>query len=97
VLTWGRGTGSYLIPRNHRTPQGQTPDPNPKPVVDHLAFTIENWDKNTVENELKARGLDPRPDTDYSFHIKDPGGCDLQICGPGLNATHPIYATRRSA
>jgi len=22
---------------------------------------------------------------------------DLQICGPGLNATHPLYATKRSA
>jgi catechol 2,3-dioxygenase-like lactoylglutathione lyase family enzyme len=59
----------------------KTRQPDNKPLVDHMAYTIENWNREAVEAELKHRGLDPRPDTDYSFHIKDPDGYDVQICG----------------
>jgi catechol 2,3-dioxygenase-like lactoylglutathione lyase family enzyme len=65
---------SFIIPRNAR-------NGGPTPRVDHIAYTIENWDKNAVEAELKRRGLQPRPDTDNSFHVKDPDGFDLQISG----------------
>jgi catechol 2,3-dioxygenase-like lactoylglutathione lyase family enzyme len=65
---------TFLIPRNAR--QGVKP-----PYVDHFAITIENWNKDTVEAELNRRGLQPRPDTKDSFHIKDPNGYDLQISG----------------
>ncbi len=65
---------SFLLPRNARA--GSTP-----PRVDHIAYTIDNWDKNKVEAELKRRGLNPRPDTENSFHVKDPDGFDLQISG----------------
>ena len=34
--------------------------------------------------ELKRRGLQPRPDTEDSFHVQDPDGFDLQICGKGM-------------
>jgi catechol 2,3-dioxygenase-like lactoylglutathione lyase family enzyme len=70
-------TGSWLLPRNAR--QGSTP-----PRVDHIAYTIDNWDKNAVEAELKRRGLQVRPDTENSFHVKDPDGFDLQISGKGM-------------
>jgi catechol 2,3-dioxygenase-like lactoylglutathione lyase family enzyme len=63
---------TFLIPRNH--------DAN-TPRIDHIAYTIDNWDKNVVEAELKRRGLDPQPDTENSFHVKDPNGFDLQISG----------------
>jgi len=66
------GTNTFVIPRN--APQGSTP-----PRVDHIAYTIENWDKNAVKAELERRGLNPQPDTENSFHIKDPNGFDLQI------------------
>jgi catechol 2,3-dioxygenase-like lactoylglutathione lyase family enzyme len=94
-LTWGRGNDQYLIPRNHRAAPGQTADPNPKPVVDHFAFTIADWDKNVVEAELKRRGLNPRADTDDSFIIKDPDGFNLQIQGPKLNAVNPVYTPKK--
>jgi catechol 2,3-dioxygenase-like lactoylglutathione lyase family enzyme len=68
--------GSWLLPRNIR--EG-TP-----PRVDHIAYTIANWDKDSVEGELKRRGLNPRPDTRNSFHVKDPDGFDLQISGQGM-------------
>ncbi len=69
---------SFMLVRNARQPVE-------KPVVDHLAFTIDNWDTKKVEAALKGRGLDPRPDTEDSFHVKDPAGYDVQICGPGMN------------
>lgn len=67
-------TNTFVIPRN--APQGSTP-----PRIDHIAYTIENWDKNAVKVELERRGLNPQPDTENSFHIKDPNGFDLQISG----------------
>jgi len=70
---------SFLLPRNTR-------NGGPTPRVDHIAYTIENWDKNAVEAELKRRGLDPRPDTENSFHVKDPDGFNLQISGKDMKA-----------
>jgi hypothetical protein len=70
---------TFLLPRNVRN-GGQTPR------VDHIAYTIETWDKNKVEAELKRRGMTPRPDTEDSFHAKDPDGFDLQISGKGMHA-----------
>ncbi len=70
-------TNTFVIPRN--APQGVEP-----PRIDHVAYTIENWDKNTVKAELERRGLNPQPDTENSFHVKDPNGFDLQICGKDM-------------
>ena len=69
--------GTWLLPRNAR-------EGTATPKVDHIAYTIENWDKDAVEAELKRRGLEPRPDTPNSFHVKDPDGFDLQISGKGM-------------
>lgn len=49
-----------------------------------FCWGIEPWDMKKVEAELKARGLNPVADHDpknnfESFHVKDPGGFDLQI------------------
>jgi catechol 2,3-dioxygenase-like lactoylglutathione lyase family enzyme len=70
---------TFLLPRNGGN-RGATPQ------VDHIAYTIETWDKGAVEAELKRRGLSPRPDTEDSFHVKDPDGFDLQISGKGMHA-----------
>ena len=70
---------SYMIPRNARN-GGSTPR------VDHIAYTIDAWDKDAVQAELKRRGFDPRPDTENSFHVKDPDGFDLQISGKEMKA-----------
>ncbi len=70
-------TNTFVIPR--RAPDGSTP-----PQIDHVAYTIENWDKNAVKAELERGGLDPKPDTENSFHVKDPEGFDLQNCGKDL-------------
>ena len=73
-------TNTFLIPRN--APVGTTP-----PRIDHIAYTIENWDKNAVGAELERRGLNPQADTDNSFHVKDPNGFDLQISGKDMKPT----------
>jgi catechol 2,3-dioxygenase-like lactoylglutathione lyase family enzyme len=70
---------TFLLPRNARN--GVTP-----PRVDHVAYTIETWDKDAVEAELRRRGMEPRPDTPDSFHVKDPDGFDLQISGKNMKA-----------
>lgn len=74
---------TFLLPRNARK-DGK--NPQTPPLVNHIAYTIDNWDKKTVEEELKRRGLSPRPDTDDSFHVKDPDGYDLQISGRNMKA-----------
>jgi catechol 2,3-dioxygenase-like lactoylglutathione lyase family enzyme len=71
---------SFLLPRNGRP----GPDGKIAPRVDHIAYTIEDWDKDKVEAELKRRGLSPTPDTPDSFHVRDPDGFNLQISGKGM-------------
>jgi len=66
--------GAILLARNAR--QAGT-----APKVDHIGYTIANWNKDAVHAELERRKLEPRPDTDLSFHVKDPDGFDVQICG----------------
>lgn len=70
---------SFIVARRSREPEG-------KPLVDHFAITIDPWDKALVEAELKRRGLEPRPDTDASFLVKDPDGFTLQISGREMKA-----------
>jgi catechol 2,3-dioxygenase-like lactoylglutathione lyase family enzyme len=62
----------------------QTKQPDNKPFVDHLAYTIANWNKDTVEAELKRRGLQPEPDSKYAWTIHDPDGYRIQICAREL-------------
>ena len=77
-LTFG---DTVLIARNSK----QSSD---KPVVDHIAYTIDNWNLQQVEAELKHRGLKPEQDYD-SFHIVDPDGYDVQIASKGLMQMPP--------
>jgi catechol 2,3-dioxygenase-like lactoylglutathione lyase family enzyme len=67
---------SFLIPRNANSSIGGA-----TPRIDHIAYTIDTWDADAVKAELTRRGLNPRPDTPNSFHVRDAEGYDLQICG----------------
>jgi len=55
--------------------------------VDHFAVSIENFQLESVRAELARRGLDPKPDGEYAWSIKDPSGITLQIC-----ATHGVFS-----
>src|SRR5215471_13958027 len=59
--------------------------PGGKVGVDHIAYTLANWDtdkavKPAVEQELKRRGLMIRT-TEGSFHVQDPDGFEVQMGG----------------
>ena len=75
-LTFG---DNILIARNASS------RPGGKPGVDHIAYTLANWDtdkavKPAVEAELKRRGLKIRA-TEGSFHVPDPDGFEVQMGG----------------
>jgi catechol 2,3-dioxygenase-like lactoylglutathione lyase family enzyme len=70
-------TNTFVVPRN-------APPGTPPPRIDHMAYTIEHRKTNEVKTELERRGLNP-PDTENSFHIKDPNGFALQISGKDMN------------
>jgi catechol 2,3-dioxygenase-like lactoylglutathione lyase family enzyme len=75
-LTFG---DNILIPRNASS------RPGAKIGVDHIAYTLANWDsdksiKPAVEAELKRRGLNIRV-TEGSFHVQDPDGFEVQMGG----------------
>ena len=56
----------------------------PAPKVDHIAYTIANWDeeKEAAEAEVKRRGLKVVPGVARSsLHILDPDGLGVQFGG----------------
>jgi len=70
-LTFGN---NILIVRNR----------TPAPQVDHIAYTLANWDeqKEAVEAELKRRQLKIiQGDIKTSLHILDPDGFHVQMGG----------------
>jgi catechol 2,3-dioxygenase-like lactoylglutathione lyase family enzyme len=86
------GNIGEIIIRNSRRPaesgtNGQATARGDRPpltgVINHISWGIEPWNTESVEAELKRRGLTPRPDMvgdDFkSFHVLDPDGWDLQI------------------
>jgi catechol-2,3-dioxygenase len=68
---------SFIVARNR---------PENTPRIDHIAYTLDNWDKKAVEAELKRRGLEPKADTENSFMVKDLNGFDVQISGREMKA-----------
>jgi catechol 2,3-dioxygenase-like lactoylglutathione lyase family enzyme len=98
---------TFLIVRNGRgTQEPQTgnrggrggsgapvpPAPKVETVINHIAYTIADWDQKRVFEELKKRGLrgrnisEPREDTVNSYHVMDPHGYDVQISGVKMSA-----------
>jgi hypothetical protein len=48
--------------------------------LDHVAYSIDKFEKDAVEAELKRRNLNPRLDTDLSFNCVDINGFKTQVC-----------------
>jgi len=68
---------SLLIFHNRQSPS--------TPVIDHICFTVADWDKDrsvrgAVEAELKRRGLEVQSSAN-SLDIKDPDGYRIQLGG----------------
>jgi catechol 2,3-dioxygenase-like lactoylglutathione lyase family enzyme len=70
---------NLLIPRTASS------RPGGKVALDHVAYTLANWDtdktvRSAVEAELKRRKLEIRA-TEGGFHVKDPDGFEVQMGG----------------
>ena len=66
---------------------GAPPRPKSQAVVNHIAYTIADYDRAKVLAELKRMGFgNPREDAEHSFHIEDPFGFDVQISGIKMTA-----------
>jgi catechol 2,3-dioxygenase-like lactoylglutathione lyase family enzyme len=53
-----------------------------RPQMDHVCFTIDNYDPKIAAGRLRAKGLEPDVEGDRT-HFFDPDGYKLQIGGPG--------------
>jgi catechol 2,3-dioxygenase-like lactoylglutathione lyase family enzyme len=67
--------------------QGGAPRRKPRALINHIAYTIADFDQNRVRAELKRLGYaNPREDGPNSFHVVDPNGFDVQISGIQMTA-----------
>jgi len=61
---------------------GSEPRPAPQAVVDHIAFTVADFDRDRAVPVLKELGVkNIRPLQSNSVHMDDPFGYDVQLSG----------------
>lgn len=65
--------GTALIVRNDKT------ETDAKATVDHICYTISNWDEQKVRSALSVRGYDHPTGRPGSLHIPDPYDYDAQF------------------
>ena len=68
----GKG-GAFIITRNFGNNE-----PKSQAVVDHVCYTVSNWDDTRVNNALKAAGTNPTG-RKGSVNVYDPFGYQVQI------------------
>jgi catechol 2,3-dioxygenase-like lactoylglutathione lyase family enzyme len=75
----GKG-GSFLVARspNSIASGSAGAKPGAQAVIDHICYTIPNWDEARVRATLKAKGLD-FTGRDGSLHVYDPFNYDVQV------------------
>jgi catechol 2,3-dioxygenase-like lactoylglutathione lyase family enzyme len=82
---------SHLIIRtrdqNPAPAAGEAPRPKVQAVVDHIGYTVADFDREKAKAELKSLGVENVRDGGlYSLHMTDPFGYDVQISGLANNA-----------
>jgi len=61
--------------------------PKPEAVIDHVAFTVADFNRERAKADLIAMGVkNVRDGGPYSLHMDDPFGYDIQISGLENNA-----------
>ena len=56
----------------------------PAAKVDHISIGVDNFNKDSVAADLKARGATPIDERgDFGFHVVDPDGYPVQISAIG--------------
>jgi catechol 2,3-dioxygenase-like lactoylglutathione lyase family enzyme len=53
--------------------------PGQQPNVDHIAYSVHNFEKDAAGSELMRRGLNPKDDGPVAWIVKDPDGFATQI------------------
>jgi len=71
--------GNDVIIIRNLTLSSASSKPAENPGVDHLCYSIANWNKDRVFNELKRRGYKPEPEGDKDLQVKDPDGYHIQL------------------
>jgi len=65
-----------------RPPVPPSSSPAPQAVIDHIAFTVADFDRDRAVPVLKALGVkNIRPLQSNSIHMDDPFGYDVQLSG----------------
>ena len=77
---------TFLIMRtrdlNAPPSNGAAPRPKPTNVVNHMAYTVADFDSTRVQAELKSLGVDNiRAAGANAIHMTDAFGYDVEICG----------------
>jgi len=66
---------------------GEVPRPKVQALIDHVAYTVADFDRERAKAELKSLGVqNVREGGLYSLHMTDPFGYDVQISGLANNA-----------
>jgi catechol 2,3-dioxygenase-like lactoylglutathione lyase family enzyme len=83
---------SYIVVRT-RNPNGTAADkgalakPASRAVVEHLSYTVADFDRDRAAAALRALGVqNVRNGGLYSLHMTDPFGFDIQLSGVANNA-----------
>jgi catechol 2,3-dioxygenase-like lactoylglutathione lyase family enzyme len=69
----GKG-GSFIVARN----AAANPPAPARAVIDHVCYTISNWDDARVNAGLKAKGQNPTGRSG-SVNVYDPFNCQVQL------------------
>jgi catechol 2,3-dioxygenase-like lactoylglutathione lyase family enzyme len=67
---------------NAAPPGGERPRPAPQAVIDHICFTVADFNRDRAMVALSALGVkNLRPLNSNSVHMDDPFGYDIQLSG----------------
>jgi catechol 2,3-dioxygenase-like lactoylglutathione lyase family enzyme len=80
----GKG-GSFLVARNPGAVASGSAGakPDAQAMIDHICYTIPNWDEARVRATLRAKGLEVTG-RDGSMHVYDPFDYDVQIASAAV-------------
>jgi len=68
-------------------PGGQRPRPKAQAVIDHIGYTVADFNRDRAKSALTAMGVkNVREAGRYSLHMDDPFGYDVQVSGLEANA-----------
>jgi catechol 2,3-dioxygenase-like lactoylglutathione lyase family enzyme len=66
---------------------GGAPRPKSSALIDHVAYTVADFDRDKASADLKAMGVENvRNGGPYSLHMTDAFGYDVQVSGLANNA-----------